>query len=66
MFTDGFSDQFGGKKGKKFKSSSLINLLSSNSKLSLEKQHKALETEFINWKGDFEQIDDVCILGFKI
>ena len=66
MYSDGFADQFGGEKGKKYKSSSLINFLSNYSNLTLNEQKKLLLDEFMSWKSNFEQIDDVCILGFKI
>lgn len=66
MYSDGFADQFGGEKGKKYKSSSLINFLSNHSNKTLNEQKKILQDEFMSWKSNFEQIDDVCILGFKI
>jgi serine phosphatase RsbU (regulator of sigma subunit) len=66
LFTDGFADQFGGPFGKKFKYKQLKDLLIS---LSLEKmvfQKESLENTFIKWKGNLEQIDDVCIIGVRI
>jgi serine phosphatase RsbU (regulator of sigma subunit) len=65
-FTDGFADQFGGEKGKKFKYSQLKNKLISISKQPLNEQKKILDTTFENWKGELEQVDDVCVIGFKI
>ena len=65
-FTDGFADQFGGEKGKKFKYSQLKNNLISISKQPLNEQKKILDTTFENWKGELEQVDDVCVIGFKI
>ncbi|MES2837574.1 MAG: tetratricopeptide repeat protein [Bacteroidota bacterium] len=66
LFTDGFADQFGGESGKKFKYKPLSNLLLKNSFTSLENQSQKLNEEFINWKGDLEQVDDVCIIGIGI
>jgi hypothetical protein len=66
MYTDGFADQFGGPKGKKFKYRQLEELLLSNVNLSLEKQKEALENKFLEWKGSLEQVDDVCIIGIKL
>lgn len=66
IFSDGYVDQFGGEKGKKFKSSSLKKLLLSIHKDPIKIQHVKLEEQFDNWKGDYEQLDDVCIIGFKV
>jgi serine phosphatase RsbU (regulator of sigma subunit) len=66
IFTDGYQDQFGGEKGKKFKASNLKELLLSIRNESIQEQKKTLEKTFENWKGKLEQIDDVCIIGVKI
>ena len=66
MFSDGYADQFGGPKHKKFKYSSLKTLLIEIHKLPLQKQKQKLEKHFIGWKGDSEQIDDILIIGFRI
>ena len=66
LFTDGYPDQFGGLKGKKFKYKQLEELLLNNSSLSLESQKNQLLTTFENWKGDLEQVDDVCIIGITL
>jgi serine phosphatase RsbU (regulator of sigma subunit) len=66
IYTDGFADQFGGPKGKKYKYKQLNELLISNSYFSLIEQSEILDVEFLNWKGDLEQIDDVLIVGIKI
>ena len=65
-FTDGFADQFGGEKGKKFKYSYLKNKLVSISNLPLREQQTNLDATFEEWKGKLEQVDDVCVIGFKI
>ncbi len=64
--TDGFPDQFGGEKGKKFMSKNLRELLASNSHLSMPEQKTLLENTFKNWVGNLEQIDDVTIIGVRI
>jgi serine phosphatase RsbU (regulator of sigma subunit) len=66
LYTDGFADQFGGDRGKKYKSAQLLKFLLKNSNLTLRNQKDALANEFKNWKSDHEQIDDVCIMGLKI
>ncbi|MDQ3047022.1 MAG: tetratricopeptide repeat protein [Bacteroidota bacterium] len=66
LLTDGYADQFGGSKGKKFKSNQLKSLISSNMGKEMEFQRNALMNEFVNWKGNLEQIDDICILGIRL
>lgn len=66
MTTDGYGDQFGGPKGKKFKFKNLQNILLSISSLPMDQQKEHLERTFLEWKGDLEQIDDVSIIGLKI
>ena len=66
LFSDGFPDQFGGPKRKKFKYSSFKNLLIEVHSKPLAKQAEMLEKTFNEWKGNFEQIDDVSIIGFKL
>ncbi len=65
VYTDGYADQFGGPKGKKFKYRSLNNLLLANYNLPVNDQLNILETELDNWKGELEQVDDVCVIGLK-
>ncbi len=64
--TDGFADQFGGPKGKKFKYKQLKELLVSISNVSMQSQLSTLDETFENWKGNLEQVDDVCVIGIKI
>lgn len=64
--TDGFPDQFGGEKGKKFMSKNLKELLLKNSNLPINSQKTILETTFNNWVGTGEQVDDVTLIGIKI
>ncbi len=66
MFSDGYADQFGGPKGKKFMVKRFHDNLLSIYKLSINEQYKELESQFNNWKGDFEQVDDVLVIGIKL
>jgi serine phosphatase RsbU (regulator of sigma subunit) len=66
LITDGYADQFGGLKGKKFKYRQLITLLESNYSLPPDLLKQKLITEFESWKGDLEQVDDVCIIGVQV
>jgi len=66
IFTDGFQDQFGGTKGKKYKVKNLKKLLISISNTPMNEQQGMLNMVFEEWRGDLEQIDDICILGLKI
>lgn len=65
-FTDGFADQFGGDKGKKFKYKQLQETLLANWKLPMEEQKQILEKIFEKWRGNLEQVDDVLIIGIQI
>jgi len=65
-FTDGYADQFGGEKGKKFMYKQLYDLLLINSNLSMQEQKEILDQKFTEWKRDLEQIDDVLIVGIKV
>ena len=59
-------DQFGGAKGKKFMVKKMREYVLSISHLPMKEQHKKIKEVFSNWKGDFEQVDDVCVIGIKI
>src|ERR1700741_5658483 len=65
-FTDGFADQFGGPKGKKFKYKQLEEVLLSLAQHPMEDQKQKLRQSFENWKGKLEQVDDVCIIGVRV
>ncbi|MES2513122.1 MAG: tetratricopeptide repeat protein [Bacteroidota bacterium] len=65
-FTDGYADQFGGPKGKKFKYKQLKDLLLSIQDKSLTNQEEIVKQHFMHWKGNLEQVDDVCLIGIKI
>ncbi|MBI3510581.1 MAG: tetratricopeptide repeat protein [Bacteroidetes bacterium] len=78
--TDGYADQFGGDKarladknksgsfgqGKKFKTANIRNLLVANAGRPMKEQYDVLEKTFDRWKGNLEQVDDVCVMGIRI
>ncbi|MES2396628.1 MAG: two-component regulator propeller domain-containing protein [Bacteroidota bacterium] len=66
FYTDGYADQFGGPKGKKFKYKQLENLLVSIHQLPVEEQKQMLSSTIENWKGDLEQVDDILIIGMRV
>lgn len=73
IFTDGYQDQFGGENlpegrigGKKFKASALKELLISIQNKNMSDQKQILDTTFEKWRGELEQVDDVCIIGVKL
>ena len=66
IFSDGFADQFGGGKGKKFKTKSFKDLLISLHHLPIDEQKEIIEDTFDKWKGNIEQLDDVCVIGLKV
>ncbi len=65
FYTDGYPDLFGGPRGKKFTTRQLNKRLQSISHLSIESQKLDLENLYTSWKGDLEQIDDICVVGFR-
>ncbi|MBK8926270.1 MAG: SpoIIE family protein phosphatase [Crocinitomicaceae bacterium] len=66
LFSDGYADQFGGPQGKKFKYRPFQEMLKKNSGLETEKQLHFIRDNFMSWRGSFEQIDDVCVVGIKV
>lgn len=66
VLSDGYADQFGGPKGKKLKFKNLRDLLIEISDLDVKTQLKKLDDSFMEWKGDYEQLDDVCLFGVRI
>ena len=66
IFSDGYADQFGGEKGKKLKTANFKKLLLSIQNESMEKQKQLIDEAFDKWKGDLEQLDDVCVIGVRI
>lgn len=66
LFTDGYADQFGGPRGKKFKYKQLSDLLVAIYKKPISEQKILLNDAFENWMGSHEQVDDVCIIGIRL
>jgi len=66
LFTDGYADQFGGPKAKKFKYKQFKEVLTSISSNDAPNQVSVLEEKFNAWKGNLEQVDDVCIIGIRL
>ncbi|PCJ37861.1 MAG: hypothetical protein COA99_12410 [Moraxellaceae bacterium] len=66
IFSDGFVDQFGGAKGKKFKANAFRALLVSIQNNSMQEQKAIIDNAFETWRGSLEQVDDVCVIGIKI
>ena len=65
IFSDGFHDQIGGERNKKFMIGNFRNLIFKNHLLALDKQKIELDKTFIRWKSDLEQVDDITIMGIK-
>ncbi|WP_158281438.1 SpoIIE family protein phosphatase [Sediminitomix flava] len=65
MFSDGFQDQFGGDDNSKYLRKRFRNLLSDISSKDMPKQKEILESEFITWKSNFPQTDDILVVGIK-
>jgi serine phosphatase RsbU (regulator of sigma subunit) len=66
LSTDGYSDQFGGDKGKKLMRKNFYLLLQKISHLPKEQQILKIEENFNNWKGEYEQLDDITVFGFRV
>jgi serine phosphatase RsbU (regulator of sigma subunit) len=66
LTSDGYSDQFGGEKGKKMKFKNFKNLLMKFHIRPMNLMEKVLDVEFEVWKGDLEQVDDVCVMGLRL
>jgi serine phosphatase RsbU (regulator of sigma subunit) len=66
LFSDGYADQFGGARGKKFMVGNMQKLINEIYTKSVEEQKSLLNNAFHEWKGNLEQIDDVLVIGFRI
>lgn len=66
LFSDGYADQFGGTHGKKFKLSALKELLASIQNECIYDQKRFVQEAFEVWRGTFDQVDDVCLIGVKL
>lgn len=66
IFTDGFADQFGGPKGKKFMVKKFYDMLSGIAERSCEEQDNLLKEAILAWKGEHEQVDDILVIGVRM
>lgn len=66
VFSDGYADQFGGPKGKKFRYKNFRELLLSIQDKEMEEQRQILDTTIEDWKGNLEQIDDILVIGIRV
>jgi serine phosphatase RsbU (regulator of sigma subunit)/tetratricopeptide (TPR) repeat protein len=66
IFSDGYADQFGGEKGKKFMAKALRALLLSIQDKPMNEQRLIVEDAFEKWRGNMEQVDDVCLIGIRV
>jgi len=66
MLTDGFCDQFGGLKSKKFMTANFIKLVYSLAGIPMKDQRQQFLSAFENWSGEYEQIDDITVFGAEI
>ncbi len=66
LTTDGYADQFGGPKGKKFRYKQLQELFQNNKNATSSEQEKVVAETFDQWKGNLEQLDDVLVIGINL
>ena len=66
LFSDGYQDQFGGEKGRKYMRGNLKKFILSIQDQDMQTQLASFKKDFNKWKGDREQIDDVCVMGVRI
>ncbi len=66
LFSDGFPDQFGGAKNKKFSPRRIRNIIQENQNKDLDQMNKVMEEEFEKWRGNNKQTDDVLMIGIKL
>lgn len=66
LFSDGLPDQFGGPDGRKMKIARLKKIIEEVSGLPMRDQEKAISDFFFEWKGDFEQVDDILLMGIRV
>ncbi len=66
LYTDGYADQFGGPKGRKFLSASFRELIQKISHETLDLQEVKIETKIRKWQGNYEQIDDMTVIGIEL
>ena len=65
LSSDGFADQFGGKRNKKYMRKNFKELLLNVSEKTIAQQNELIGTVFVDWKAENEQVDDICVMGIK-
>tara|TARA_B110000046_G_scaffold68708_1_gene76751 strand:+ start:650 stop:862 length:213 start_codon:yes stop_codon:yes gene_type:complete len=65
QFSDGFPDQFGGERGEKYKSKTFKRFILVIQSADISEQKELMFNEFETWRGDLEQLDDVCVIGIQ-
>ena len=66
LCTDGYADQFGGPKGKKFRHKQLAEKLLAISSKPMNEQKTILDESLTQWKGNLEQVDDILVIGIRL
>lgn len=66
IFSDGLADQFGGQKGKKLKTGKMRELIMAQQSNSMQMQYDIMDKFFEMWKGNLEQVDDICVIGVSV
>jgi serine phosphatase RsbU (regulator of sigma subunit) len=66
VFSDGYADQFGGAKGKKFMYRQFRELLMHIKNKPMNEQKEILNSKLEDWKGEYEQVDDILVIGVRI
>ncbi|HEY6161351.1 MAG TPA: SpoIIE family protein phosphatase, partial [Bacteroidia bacterium] len=66
LFSDGYADQFGGPRGKKFKYKQLKELLLSINEKNMDEQREILRRRIEEWRGKLEQVDDILVIGVRV
>jgi serine phosphatase RsbU (regulator of sigma subunit) len=65
MFSDGYADQFGGEKGKKFMVKRMDELILGMQHLDMEEQERLMDERLEQWRGDYQQVDDILVIGIR-
>lgn len=66
LFSDGYVDQLGGPEGRRFMASRLQDLIHQHSHLDMATQGRLLDKAFLDWRGEGDQVDDICLLGLAV
>jgi serine phosphatase RsbU (regulator of sigma subunit) len=66
LFSDGLSDQFGGPDGKKMKIARLKRMIEQVSHLPMDEQKDAIVKLYEEWKGTYDQVDDILLMGVRV